>query len=210
MFGLFSRKKVEKWEGELLTLIFDQLPNCEKYKKQVENGLLKKVLINSDATSTTVNFFYDAKVVGEYENLKAPHYLVEGIQVFNQLSGTFWNCDVLIASGMVAGYKITGKGKFLPDLTKVDVKKANFKPLGIADFNKISHLFSSEELALINPSEVYSVKLKGKVYYHLVDLSDGDFIGIDSDKRIYKIHHDPFEIIEIQRRFTDAIKEHIK
>ncbi|WP_162842699.1 hypothetical protein [Mucilaginibacter pineti] len=39
--------------------------------------------------------------------------------------------------------------------------------------------------------------MDGKVYFHIKDLEDGDFIGIDSDKIIYKITHDPCEIIPL-------------
>jgi hypothetical protein len=50
------------------------------------------------------------------------------------------------------------------------------------------------------------VKLRGSLYYHLRDLEDGDFIGIDADKIIYKITHDPFEIIPLNETLEQLLR----
>ena len=55
-------------------------------------------------------------------------------------------------------------------------------------------MFNHEEISLLNTSDIYKIELNGKIYYHLKDLEDGDFIGIDTQKNIYLITHDPFKI----------------
>lgn len=51
----------------------------------------------------------------------------------------------------------------------------------------------------INENDIYAISLNGKEYYHLKELEDGDFIGIDKDNKIYKITHDPYMIQELER-----------
>ena len=60
-------------------------------------------------------------------------------------------------------------------------------------------LLTKQELANINENDIYASNLNGKDYYHLKELEDGDFIGIDTDNHIYLIAHDPFEIKNIER-----------
>ncbi|MEY3451193.1 MAG: hypothetical protein RL711_1019, partial [Bacteroidota bacterium] len=48
--------------------------------------------------------------------------------------------------------------------------------------------------------------LKGKTYYHLKDIEDGDFLGIDIHKNIYKITHDPFEINLQKNELINVLK----
>jgi hypothetical protein len=53
---------------------------------------------------------------------------------------------------------------------------------------------------------VYEVILNGNVYFHIQDLEDGDFIGIDENKAFYKITHDPFEITKIDTSLKKIIE----
>jgi hypothetical protein len=39
----------------------------------------------------------------------------------------------------------------------------------------------------------------------LVDIADGDFIGIGADKKLYKISHDPFEVIEVHGSLSEIL-----
>ena len=74
------------------------------------------------------------------------------------------------------------------------------------EFDDIKHVFNGEELAIIDKEDVYEVELNGTIYYHLQELEDGDFIGIDQNKKIYKITHDPFEITELKGALAEILK----
>jgi uncharacterized pyridoxamine 5'-phosphate oxidase family protein len=61
----------------------------------------------------------------------------------------------------------------------------------------LKKLLSPKELKLINPSDVYIVTLNNKEYFHLIDIEDGDFYGMDMGKNLYKITHNPYDLEKI-------------
>lgn len=79
-------------------------------------------------------------------------------------------------------------------------------PAGNIEFDAIKHLLNEEELLLIDPVDVYEVELDGKIYYHVRELEDGDFIGIDDKKNIYKLTHDPYEIMLLNKPLVEVLK----
>ena len=48
---------------------------------------------------------------------------------------------------------------------------------------------------------------RNKEYFHIKDLEDGDFIGIDERKVVYKITHDPMEVKALDKKIMDVLKE---
>lgn len=68
-------------------------------------------------------------------------------------------------------------------------------------------LIDEEALKLIKPENVYQVNLSDRVFYHIEDLEDGDFIGIERHGQIYKITHDPFEIIPLDQSLTTFLSK---
>lgn len=82
---------------------------------------------------------------------------------------------------------------------------SNIPPSNI-EFDAIRHLFNEEELSLIDPIDVYEVELEGKIYYHVRELEDGDFIGIDDEKNVYKLTHDPYEITLLNKSLVEVLK----
>lgn len=62
--------------------------------------------------------------------------------------------------------------------------------------SKIKDLLSENDSKMIAHSEIYEVNLDGKKYYHIADLGDGDFIGINEQKILVKVTHFPFSITE--------------
>lgn len=97
----------------------------------------------------------------------------------------------------------------IPDLNSIKVENLNVEYLGEDEFLEIKHLFNADELQLINPSEVYEVELDGKLYYHLKDIGDGDFIGIDKEKRIFRITHDPYKVLQLDSDLNNVLKDNV-
>jgi hypothetical protein len=98
---------------------------------------------------------------------------------------------------MIIGYAIEGAKNFVIDVNSVNVK--NFKKVyrTNTDYQKIESYLSIQEKKVVNQSEVYEVILNDTTYFHIKDLEDDDFIGMDYEKNMFKITHDPFEITPI-------------
>ena len=68
----------------------------------------------------------------------------------------------------------------------------------------VKTLLSPDDQKLINWSSAFEVEINGKQFYHLRDLNDGDFIGMDADGLFYEIHHDPLEVIGLDGNLSEV------
>jgi len=113
-----------------------------------------------------------------------------------------------VTYGIISGYSIDNESVLntLPDNISVDTSNINIIFFNDDDSN-IEKFFSKKELSYVNIDDVYEVELDGKIYYHIQDIKDGDgdFIGMDSDKKIYKITHDPYEIKLLSESLIDVL-----
>ncbi|GAA0891745.1 hypothetical protein GCM10009122_14240 [Fulvivirga kasyanovii] len=195
MLGLFKRTKIKDWEVILMKEVFQALDdNFISFRNQLKDGLLRGVRIYSNDPSHYIGFKYTPDVAEKYLDETKEDFSIEGIQVYDEILSKYIDFIIYTTHGLICGYSTpaSDKPKFNINKIKLDgVKKVYLNNL---DFENVKNLFNESELKLINPSEVYEVELEGKKYYHLKDLEDGDFIGIDTEKRVYKFTHDPYEI----------------
>ncbi|SEO96128.1 hypothetical protein SAMN05192574_11763 [Mucilaginibacter gossypiicola] len=73
------------------------------------------------------------------------------------------------------------------------------------DYQNLKEILDEDEIKLINPDDIYEVNLKERIFYHVRDLEDGDFIGIESNGQICKITHDSFEIIPLKESLAEIL-----
>ena len=194
MFRLFRRSKVERWELDVLVNVFTLLSDGYiSYRRQVEGGLLTGVFFNSKIRPNHVQFFYDGKIARQYENKKCGIFALKGIKVFDIKTGSYIDFEIYLAEGLVTGYSTPHNNTFELDTKRTDIFAVKKIFSRNSDFLEIRKLLTTFEMGLLNKDDVYELNVNGNLYYHLWDLDDGDFIGIDSNKSVYKITHDPLQ-----------------
>ena len=209
MFGLFNRKKSDyKKDVILMQNIFNLLPdNFEFIKKQLDEGLI----IGSEKSNKPIDcytkFTYDIKLLNKLEDKKGRYFGIRGVYVLDSETNELVELQINIGYGILISYFGIKVNFFSPVVDNIKIN--NFRIMDFSDdnYDSIKDLLSINEKKLINTTDVYEVKLKGKSYYHLKDLEDGDFIGIDKDKKVYKITHDPFEIILLQGELLEILND---
>ncbi|MBS1636151.1 MAG: hypothetical protein JST26_09560 [Bacteroidetes bacterium] len=202
MLGLFTRTRVEEWEKTFLMNVFELLPHFQKFSQQIQDGLLKRVII--DKRDAYVGFVYDPLISGTYEDKKGRCFKLKHVQVYSTISKDYIAAEIYIGFGLVAGYSL-GNQKEKIDCNRINISKLEIESLDEYEFDVLNTLLSGEEIGLINPSEFYEVKLEGKLFYHIMDIADGDFIAIDSEKHVYKVTQDPYEIKQLNQSLKEVI-----
>ena len=210
MFIFFLKSKettsLKKWEKDLLVKTFRLLGNdYTLYEEQITTGIIESVRINK-LNSNFKRFRLNVKLLNKFENKKGRSFFLHNIKVFDNISNKYFTLSLDFGFGLILGYSMNESVNFNPEIEVINVDSIYKTYYGEDDFNKIKFLFSKEELLLINPSEVYELDLLGKIYYHLIDLEDGDFLAIDIDKNIYEITHDPFEINLQKNELVNLLK----
>lgn len=196
MLGLFKRTKLESWETNLLINVFNKvsIDDSTLFIRQINDGLFRGVLIGVSDIDGYVGFSYNSKVYNKFYDKNGRNFKLENIKVFDIKSNKYLNFAIYFSFGVINGYSVERNGKYKLDVSNINTDGFQKKYFDTTDYDKISKIFTPREKELLNPSEIYLVKLESKNYYHLKDLEDGDFLGIDINKNIYKITHDPFEI----------------
>jgi hypothetical protein len=207
MFGLFKRNKIEKWEIDLLRNVIIQLP--KEYSiliNQLDDGLLRGVLVDVSDIQGYVAFTFHSNILKKYDKEYEQDFKISNIKVYDNKLSSFIPYEIYVSSGTISGYSLGGGKKNNIDVGKIDV--LNFKKEFIGEHleGRILSIISEEEKNLLNISDVYSVFLEGKEYFHIKDLEDGDFIGMDEKKVIYKITHDPLRVLVINKTLLEILR----
>ncbi len=204
MFNLFRRTKIKDWEIDFLKTVFSKISNEEsqKFDREITEGLLRGVILGMSDIKNYTGFTYNSSVHDKFYNSKGKNYKLSNIIVKDILSDKFLTMSIYIAYDLIIGYSIDENiSKYKLDIETVDV--SSIKKIYIRDDNSLNivlPLLTKQEKDLINESDIYPSLVNGKEYYHLKELEDGDFIGIDKDNCIYRITHDPLEAILLERK----------
>lgn len=207
MLSLFKRTKVEFWEIELMVNVLKKLPDefhlCITH---INEGLFRGVLIGLSDIPGYIGFTYNPEIYEKFQQPDGKNFRLEGITVFDIISNEYLYYTIYFSYGVINGYSITGAKKIKIDIQKIDVSNFKLKYRENIDFDRLKNFLTSEELKLINPNDVYVVSLEDKEYFHLMDIEDGDFYGMDLNKNLYKITHDPYNIEKMDISLSDLME----
>ncbi|CAA0211152.1 conserved hypothetical protein [Tenacibaculum maritimum] len=207
MFGLFKRTRLQNWETELLEETIKKLPSEYLYLiNPINEGLFRNVLLNASDIPGYVSFGFNYEIYKKYAREELESFKLSGIKVFDKKTSSFLSYEIYTSSGVINGYSLISGKKINLDLDKIDTTRFYKERIGGDDYKRIEHILDEDERKILSPSEVYSVILDNNEYFHIKDLDDGNFIGIDIEKEVYKITHNPLEIKKISLPLKEVLK----
>lgn len=208
MFGFFKRTKIEAWEIALLSGVIEKLPKeYASLTDQIKDGLLRGVLVGVSDIPEYVAFTFNSNVLKKYDKVNDRDYKITNIKVYDAKTSSFLPYEIYISSGTISGYSLGGGKSKKIDLNRIDVLGFKKQFIGEFDYERILSVLNENEKSRINPSDVYPVFVGDKEYFHIKDLEDGDFIGIDIEKNVYKITHDPLRVSTLNKKIVDVLSE---
>ena len=209
MFSWFKNKKKINYDTQITLIknIFQQLPAYKKILEQVNEGIIDGIKKMDQSFPNYCKFQLDVRLLNKYEIKNGRCFLLKDIFVYDTGINGYAEINFVIAYGVLLGYSMPGTVITQPNPNDIKVSSFCVQYFGEDDFKSIKFLFSAKELKLINPADVYEVELEGKSYYHLKDIGDGDFIGIDKSKSVFRITHDPYEIRKLDQSLEQILKE---
>jgi hypothetical protein len=211
MFSLFKRTKIETWEIDFLKGVFLKLSNQigNGFYDQVSSGLLRSVMIGIGDIPNYVGFTYNSNIYNKYYIANSRNYKLSNIRVKNVYSGEMLTVSIYIAYGVVNGYSLDNKNsKYKFDSSEIDTTNVKKVLIGGEHINsKILSYLTDREKELINVDDIYITSINNKDYYHLKELEDGNFIGIDEENNLYEVKHDDsIEASQINReKLTEIV-----
>ncbi len=200
MFDFFKKKNRRDYKADaaLMLAVFKSLgEDFNQIIKQVEDGL---IVDSGKNEKGYIKFALHTRVLNEYENPKGRHFAIKGIQVSDINTGKAAELEITVAFGLLMGYSVHGTDALTPDLRSVKTNNYKISFFENSDYDDIEKFLSEEDKQCINPDDVFLVELEQGNYYHLRDIddADGDFIGMDNKGKVYRITHDPNEIVLLE------------
>ena len=177
MFSFLKKKGTIKTEtvAGLALSVFRLMPARYGYViKQLEKGIITGVNKN-DSFLNYIKFRLDVKLLNQYENKKGPVFVIKGVEFYDFNINGFAELNFYVVYGILLGFSTPTLQKINPDINRTNVGKQYLEFFENNDYEVIKKLVSKDKPTLINPNDVYEIELKGKIYYHLTDLEDGDF-----------------------------------
>ncbi|MDJ1472883.1 hypothetical protein [Xanthocytophaga flava] len=190
-----------------MTSVFNLLSDDFEYiRTQIADGIITGFQKRDTPFKNYTKFTYNSDVLNLYENPSGSFFSIKGIFVYDLQTMQFVEIHVHIVYGLLLGYSIPAFNTILPDCDRITIESFQIEYAENEDFLEIKPLLNDLELQIVNPSNVYIVEIRDKVYYHILDLEDGDSIGIDKQKIVYKITHDPFDAIKLTEDLSVFLK----
>lgn len=197
----FFPPRVKPLTVDFLIRVFEQLddPKYMPMIEQLRDGLLRFAL-ESQTLPNYLNFTFTPEISGRYEDRRGRFIRITGISV--DCEDRTENVSIYLTHGLVCGIQFAESLSFTPKLDSIDVSNAQVEFLDF-DESAVTSVVSEQDRELINWADVYEVELNGITYYHIADIGDGDFVGVDAKGNRFEIRHDPFEV----RPRAEALKE---
>jgi hypothetical protein len=205
MFSFFKKKNVFNSNmNDIFIKICRSLP--DKYSflyHQVKDGIILSVK-KQDAQYN--KFVLNNNLLNKYEDKNGRYYAIKRIRLSDRET-TKTLLALRVGYWIILGYSIENDSLLNLTNDRINIDTSNISIEFFDDNNIIKDLFSKEELKCITPNDVYEIELNGNLYYHIRDTKDGDFIAIDTNKNVYNITHDPFEIKLLSDSLLNILKD---
>jgi hypothetical protein len=205
MFNWRKKSKSVEYHKGLLNKVFYHLgEDYEIYQNQINDGIVSKVK-RENSKQDYFKIIQDIPTLNKYEDKLGRYFSLNRIKIYTENPLDFADVEVRIGFGVILGYKVSSLEFDELDSIKIDSSSFYIQYFDEEEKNEISRLLKSEDLELINPSEVYELEIKNRKYLHLKELDDGDFVAVDLTGGLYKISHNPFIIEKIDVSLTEYL-----
>lgn len=211
MFSFLKKKKKDVIAiADINKILIEILTNFNSGEKQnaidaIEKGIIETV---KDVKRTIRYDYYglilNMTLVNEHQDLEQGQYSILGTRVWDLSNESYISIEVILMNGLVMGFALPKDTlSFEMDAKRVQARFLSRDSDENDTLSSLKNLLTNEEMSYLEGKQVYEIEIDDKKYYHLKELEDGNFIGIDSFGKLHKFTHDPYEIVPLSK----SIKE---
>ncbi|GGH26771.1 hypothetical protein FAZ19_18405 [Sphingobacterium alkalisoli] len=209
MFRFLKNKSkfVQDWEKQTFKKIFEDLGvEFDTFSKQMQ--YTQKIKMDETSKSCFYSLIYPVSFYKDFENRLDTNFKIENIKVHNLKNKESMFIILYFASNIFLAYSTSlARSKFEFDYKNIDLSGIKIAMWGDTEGLQVLELLTKEEEHYVNSGDIYISKIEGKEYFHLKELEDGDFVGIDKDSNVFVITHDPLEVKPFERgKLLDVLK----
>lgn len=205
LFNFWKKEKRKDFsceKGFLLIVcqkLYDRFPFLYE---QLKAGIIDRIMIEDNRRKIQHN----VDVLNQYENKKGRYFAIERIEIFDK-QGNAMLMDIHVGYGIIISYGLDSQVFDSDSISNIVTQNVMVTYFDNDNMNHVMNLLTKEELAKINPADVYELELTGHgTIYHLLDVADGDFLGIDNNKNVYVVSHDPYRVKKLDGNLVEILE----
>jgi hypothetical protein len=192
-----TKKEIEKFEKILSNRLGDIFPTMKELR---ENS--KLMFFNYSVKPTGISFVYamNGPYIERHGKKHRVNFKVDGLEIKKKESSEFVGLPVTVTHDLIGTIEIDNpsdiwKNYDLTDIKVGEIKRTEFEFVN-EDEKKLKKILKGidEELKRkIEIEDTFEIELDGKRYYTILDMEDGNYIGVNSRGQVYRLHHDSEE-----------------
>lgn len=205
MFDIFKKKKKDPLgltenQRQFISAVVGALSSkYPLFKTELELDTFAWVSPNKVGGEGSFVFGINNDVWQKIADKKKDNFLVKNI-FFSSKAGEKVTVELYTTEGLIIGFGTSDQIENI-DLSSIDICNIWEKHFLNDDYSKINHLIeplTNEQLTKLNMvKNTFQIDIEGSSYYPIHDIEDGNYIAIDTSGSVFKITHDPFQVILI-------------
>lgn len=205
MFDIFKKKKKDPLgltenQRQFISAVVGALSSkYPLFKTELELDTFAWVSPNKVGGEGSFVFGINNDVWQKIADKKKDNFLVKNI-FFSSKAGEKVTVELYTTEGLIVGFGTSDQIENI-DFSSIDICNIWEKHFLNDDYGKIYHLIeplTNEQLTKLNMvKNTFQIDIEGSSYYPIHDIEDGNYIAIDTSGSVFKITHDPFQVIQI-------------
>ena len=186
MLSFFTKRKAEKAAKEFHQKLLEQLrPSFPDLYENHQHWNIRAVVLTADAMY--FNYTTHAREYIEKSGKKHDRYFWLKNLTISQVP-----FEVEIQANLIHAIKFSTK-----QLSgSIDLSEMKIEEMVTSQGDKYLHLvshLSKKQQSKLEMEDSFEIELEGKKYFTILDMEDGNYIAIDEEKKVYRLHHDSYE-----------------
>jgi len=196
-----NKKHIEQLELKITSLLKSDFPQFEEVL-----NLSKNYGISSSREPLSI-YISRGYTPENYELIIRKYrtsFNLNGIEVFNKKTEKFEPIFLYYQNYSLTNIETDNPEFFHKDydLEQLRKTKIEFEHLTINNpdkeiVEKILKSLTNEQIELLELDDTFEIDFEGKIFYTILDMEDGNYIAIDKNGKIYRLHHDHMERIKL-------------
>ena len=189
-----TKKEIEKFERVLSDKLGEIFPTMKELR---ENS--KLMFFNYSDNPPGISFIYSMN--GAYHDRHGKkhrvNFKIDGLEIKKKASEEFVRLPVTVTHDLIGTIEIDNPSDIWKnyDLTTVRVNEIKRTDLEFnnEDEKKLKKILKGINEGLkrkIEIDDTFGIELDGKRYYTILDMEDGNYIGVNSKGQVFRLHHD--------------------
>jgi hypothetical protein len=201
MINWFKKRKTNKEIEKFERLLSDKLGELYPDMKELRDN---SRYLHSNFTDKPQGFAFVYSMNGPYYERHGKkhriHFKFDGLELKKKESSEYIKLPITVHYNLISNVEIETPADFWKNLDYHSIKLVDYKRTEFTFANddekklrKILKDIDEEIKSKIEVNDTYEIELDGKRYYTILDMEDGNYIGVNSKGQVFRLHHDSDE-----------------